>query len=163
MKTLLLMRHAKSSWANDGQVDWERPLNERGQRDAPHMGQWLRQQGLAPDVVISSTARRAVDTAAAVIDASGFGGEWLREGSLYAAEPEAFFEVLHGVPETCGTVLVIAHNPGIEEVIEALTGEAETMPTAALAQISLPIENWQALLPDVEGKLEQVARPRELG
>jgi phosphohistidine phosphatase len=163
MKTLLLMRHAKSSWANDGQVDWERPLNERGQRDAPRMGQWLRQQCLAPDVVISSTARRAVDTAAAVIDASGYGGEWLREGSLYAAEAEAFFEVLRGVPETCGTVLVIAHNPGIEEVIEALTGEAETMPTAALAQISLPIENWQALLPDVEGKLEQVARPRELG
>ena len=163
MKTLLLMRHAKSSWANDGQVDWERQLNERGQRDAPRVGLWLRQQGLSPDLVISSTARRAVDTAAAVIDASGYGGDWRQEGSLYAAEPEAFFEVLQGVPEACGTVLVIAHNPGLEEVIEALTGEAETMPTAALAQISLPIESWGALRPGVEGQLQQVARPRELG
>lgn len=162
MKTLLLMRHAKSSWADAGQADNDRPLNGRGQRDAPRMGKWLKRQGLAPDLVVSSHARRAVETAAAVIDASGFGGEWRQTPNLYAAEAEAFFEVLRGLPDEAAMVLVIAHNPGTEDMVEALTGEDETMPTGAVAQISLPIERWQALSPAVEGRLAQVARPREI-
>ncbi len=162
MKTLLLMRHAKSSWADQGQADVDRPLNGRGQRDAPRMGQWLRREGLEPDLVISSSARRAVETAAAVIEASGYGGDWQQAAALYAAEPEAFMDVLQAVPDACGTVLVIAHNPGVEELVEALTGEAETMPTGAVAHISLPIDDWQALAGEVEGRLVKVGRPRDI-
>lgn len=162
MKTLLLMRHAKSSWAEGSQPDRERPLNERGRRDAPRMGLWLRQQGLRPDLVISSTARRAVQTAAAVIEAIGFGGEWQQAVSLYEADAEAYFALLQQLPDDCGTVLVIAHNPATEAVLEALTGEAEVMPTGAIAQISLPIESWQGLQTDMNGHLEQVARPRQI-
>lgn len=162
MKTLLLMRHAKSSWADAGQADRDRPLNDRGRRDAPRMGAWLKRQGLLPDLVISSGARRAVETAQAVIDASGFGGEWQRAAGLYEADAEAYFEVLQAVPEETVTVLVIAHNPGTEEMIETLTGQAETMPTGAVAHITLALERWRALTPGVEGHLAQVARPREL-
>lgn len=162
MKTLLLMRHAKSSWADPGQADADRPLNARGRHDAPRMGHWLRQHGLEPDLVISSNARRAVETAAAVIDAGGYGGEWQQQPSLCAAEPGAYFDVLHQVPDAAATVLVIAHNPGVEELVEALTGTAEIMPTGALAHITLPIDHWQAVDAGVEGRLVQVGRPREI-
>ncbi len=163
MKTLLLMRHAKASAARPGQADVDRPLNERGQRDAASMGLWLREHDLRPDLVISSTARRAVETAAALIDASGFGGHWQKQASLYEAAPEAYFDVLQAVPDEYGLVLVVAHNPGTEEMIEALTSEAETMATAAVAHLSLPLEHWQHLSDETAGQLVQVGRPRELG
>jgi phosphohistidine phosphatase len=162
MKTLLLMRHAKASAAGPSQADVDRPLNERGQRDAARMGAWLREQDLRPDLVISSTARRAAETAAALIDASGFGGPWQKQASLYEAAPEAYFEVLQAVPDEHSLVLIVAHNPGTEEMIEALTGEAETMATAAVAHLSLPIEHWYQLSVETEGQLVQVGRPREL-
>jgi phosphohistidine phosphatase len=162
MKTLLLMRHAKSSWSDGSQADVDRPLNDRGRREAPRMGRWLRAQGLELDHVISSHARRAVETAEAVIDASGYGGEWQREPSLYAAGVEAYLDVLRGLPDTAQTVLVVAHNPGTEEVVEALTGEQETMKTACVAVVELPLERWQGLGNGTEGRLAQVGRPREI-
>lgn len=162
MKTLLLMRHAKSSWGNDGQADVDRPLNDRGRRDAPRMGRWLKAQGLAVDLVICSHARRAAETAEAVIDAGGFEGEWRREPGLYAAEAEAYFDVLRGLPDSVGGVLVVAHNPGTEEVVEALTGDHETMKTACVAVIDLPIERWQELGEATEGRLRQLGCPREI-
>ncbi len=162
MKILLLMRHAKAAAAGAGQADADRPLNPRGQRDAPRMGEWLRQHDVAPELVISSNARRAVETAAAVIDASGYGGEWQRQPRLYEAEIEAYFDVLQQAPDAVGSVLIVAHNPGVEEMIEALTGHAETMPTGALAHITLPIDDWRGLEAGVEGQLVQVGRPREV-
>jgi phosphohistidine phosphatase len=162
MKTLLLMRHAKASAGLEGQADHGRALNERGERDAPRLGQWLRREGLVPDLVISSDAKRAAQTAAAVIDASGCGGEWQQAPGLYEADTEAYFEALRAVPDAVATVLVVAHNPGTEAMVTALTGEEETLPTAAVAQISLPLDHWPDLSPAVEGKLERVVRPREL-
>jgi phosphohistidine phosphatase len=156
------MRHAKSSWADDGLPDRERPLNERGEKSAPRMGKWLRKQGLSPDLIISSDARRAVQTAEAVIDALGYGCDWRRAPSLYAADIDAYYDVLRGVPDEAAMVLVIAHNPGTAEMVEALTGEQERMPTAAVAQIDLPLEHWRDLAPTVEGELVRVGRPREL-
>ena len=163
MKTLLLMRHAKSSWAEGGQADVDRPLNNRGRHDAPRMGHWLKSQGLTADLLISSHARRAVETAEAVRAAAGLGGEWQREPRLYNADTDAYFEVLREVPDEAATVLVVAHNPGVEEMIEALTGEHETMKTAYVAEVRLPIERWSDLADGVEGALGQVGRPREIG
>ena len=96
------------------------------------------------------------------VHASGYGGEWQRQPSLYEAEIEAYFDVLQQAPDAVGSVLIVAHNPGVEEMIEALTGHAETMPTGALAHITLPIDDWRGLEAGVEGQLVQVGRPREV-
>jgi phosphohistidine phosphatase len=162
MKTLLILRHAKSSWKNAGLADHDRPLNKRGQRDAPRMGRLLRGEGLIPDLILSSTAKRALDTAEAAAETSGFEGEIESRPDFYMAGSEAYLRALRGLSDDYGCVLVIGHNPGLEELVETLTREAETMPSAALAQVELPIGRWRDLGNGTEGKLVNVWRPKEL-
>jgi phosphohistidine phosphatase len=162
MKILLILRHAKSSWKHAELPDFDRPLNKRGKRDALRMGELLRQADLLPDLILSSSAQRARQTTQAVVDSSGFGGEvrWL--DSLYAAPPESYLEALRGVDDSLQRVMVVGHNPGLEELLEELTGEAETLPTAGLAQVALSIPSWSQLDEGVSGKLVQVWLPRQL-
>lgn len=162
MKTLLILRHAKSDWGTPDAADHDRPLNGRGKRDAPRMGQLLRDEQLVPDLMISSTAKRARKTARLLAEASGYEGEIKLAETLYLAGPEAYLDVLRQTPEVCQSVMVIGHNPGLEELIEALTGETESLSTAALAQVRLPIAHWSELSEDIEGELVNVWRPREL-
>lgn len=162
MKTLLILRHAKSSWKETGLADHDRPLNKRGLRDAPRMGKLLREEGLVPDLILGSTARRAKKTAEAVAEASGYEGEIQLEAGLYAAGPEAYLEALHVLPEEVQNVLVVGHNPGLEELVELLTGEAVSLPTAALARVALPVESWGSLTEEIEGELVRLWVPREL-
>lgn len=161
MKTLLIMRHAKSSWKEGAQSDEQRPLNKRGQRDAPRMGQLLREAGLVPQVVLSSTAERARQTALAVAEACGFEGEIQFDANLYAAAPEAYLAALHGLPAETQIALVIGHNPGVEALFEELTGEDEHLSTGSIARVELPIENWTDLVAETEARLESLWRPRE--
>jgi hypothetical protein len=107
MKTLLLMRHAKSSWGDPKMPDQDRPLNKRGKRDAPRMGRLIREEGLLPDIILTSTALRARMTAEAIIDQSAYQGETLYLDELYMAEPEAYLNALHGLAEECDCALVI--------------------------------------------------------
>lgn len=162
MKTLLILRHAKSSWDDPALADHDRPLNKRGKRDAPRMGQLLRDQGLTPDLVISSSAKRAAKTAQAVAEASGYEGEILLRDELYAAEPEAYIGVLKRLGEAHESVLVVGHNPGLEELVDLLTGESLHLPTAALAQVSLPVEEWTDLSDETRGKLVGSWNPKSL-
>jgi phosphohistidine phosphatase len=162
LKTLLIMRHAKSSWKEEGQHDHERPLNKRGKRDAPRMGEWLRAESLEPDLIVCSSAVRARKTAEAVAEASRFGGEIEISANLYAAEPEAYFGVLSALPDKPQRVLVIGHNPGLEQLVNDLTGEAVSMSTAAIAQVTLPIKHWSELDETIEGQLVAVRSPREV-
>jgi phosphohistidine phosphatase len=162
MKTLLILRHAKSSWKNPGLADRDRPLNQRGKQDAPRIGQLLRDERLTPDLILCSTAQRARDTAEAVAEVSGYEGEIEFKPEFYVGEPEAYLRALRGVSDDYQCVVVVGHNPGLEELVETLSGEAETMPTGALAQVSLPIQRWRQLEGETEGKLINVWRPREL-
>lgn len=162
MKYLLILRHAKSSWGNMYLADHERPLNERGQQDAPRMGRLLRQEGLIPDLIISSSAARALATAEAVALACGCDGRIQVTRQLYHAAPEDYLEALRERGGAAALALVVGHNPGIEELVELLTGQAEPMPTAALVYVQFDIESWQELTEEIEGKLVQVWRPREL-
>lgn len=162
MKTLLILRHAKSSWSDGGLPDHDRPLNQRGNTDAPRMGRLLRREGLTPELIISSTAERAVATAELVAQASGYENEIRTTRSLYHAGPEAYLEQLRRLPDEYGRVMVVGHNPGIEELVEQLTSAAEMMPTAALAHVELPIEQWLALDETTEGRLIQLWLPRQL-
>jgi len=162
MRTLLLMRHAKSSWADPQISDHNRPLNKRGKHDAPRMGRLLRQEDLVPDLIVTSTAQRALATASAVADQSGASGELLEEKMLYAADVEAYIEVLQGLPDHIERVLVVGHNPDMETLIEALSGDAETMPTASIAYLQLPINSWRDLEIDTQARLLKVWRPKEM-
>ena len=162
MKTLLVLRHAKSSW-NDPQLDdHERPLNERGRRDAPRMGELLREFGLRPDVVISSDAVRARLTAEAVAAAARYVGEIVLDPHLYLASPADILSLLRTVRENAETVMIIGHNPGLEELVEQLTDERHDLPTAALAHIVLEIDQWRDLTLSTRGTLLGHWRPKEL-
>jgi phosphohistidine phosphatase len=163
MKVLLLLRHAKSSWDDHSLDDHERPLNARGKRDAPRMGALLRERHLTPDVIISSDAVRARVTAEAVAKAAKYDGQLLTDSRLYLADPVGIIHVLCGIREPgIGTVMVVGHNPGLEDLFATLTGEHEAMTTAALAQISLPIDRWRDLSSSTCGTLEGFWRPKDI-
>ena len=163
MKTLLVLRHAKSSWDDPGLEDHERPLNKRGKKTAPRMGKLLRDEGLVPDLVISSTAVRAKATTKAVVEKAKYKGKTRYDKRLYPGGPSSIFEVLREVEdEGVDRVMIVGHNPGQEELIRALTGRDEAFPTAALARIELPIEKWKDLDSTVEAKLTKIWRPKEL-
>jgi phosphohistidine phosphatase len=114
MKTLLVLRHAKSSWNDPALDDHERPLNKRGRRDAPRMGELLREHGLIPDVVISSDAVRARLTAEAVAGAAGYAGAIVLDPRLYLAGPADILSLLQRVRGKAETVMIVGHNPGLE-------------------------------------------------
>ena len=161
MKTLLLLRHAKSSWDNPALDDHERPLNARGQRDAPRMGQLAREEGLSPELIISSDAVRAGITSAAMAEATG--GKILLDARLYHASAAEIIATLRSVVQgNVATVMIVGHNPGLEELIAQLTGEWEPLPTSALAQIALPIARWSDLDTGTRGTLVGLWRPKEL-
>ncbi|MCP4424375.1 MAG: histidine phosphatase family protein [Chloroflexi bacterium] len=162
MKTLLILRHAKSSWSQPELTDYERPLNKRGQRDAPRMGQLLLAEDLVPDLIISSSAERALTTAETVAEACDYSRELRYTRNFYHAGPRAYIEALQKLDDAFQRVMVVGHNPGMEELLEVLTGLWERMPTAALAQLSLPISHWRELDEYVETELVNLWRPKEL-
>jgi phosphohistidine phosphatase len=162
MKTLLVLRHAKSSHDDPGLDDHERSLNDRGRRDAPRMGRLLADEDLVPDLILSSTAVRARTTAEAAAKASGYQQKIELDRSLYLASPEEYIEALRELPETRRRVLVVGHNPGMEQLVEVLTGQSETLPTAALACITLPIDRWRDLRSSTTGTLDGLWRPKEI-
>ena len=162
MKTLLIMRHAKSSWKEPASNDHDRPLNKRGKNDAPRMAKLLREKQLRPELILTSSAKRARKTAATVAEMANCAGGSGVTRALYMAEPEAYFRLLNDLPASYNCVLVVGHNPGIEEFLAVLCGEEVTMPTAAVAQVSLSIDDWSDLSPETKAKLVDVWRPREL-
>ena len=162
MKQLLILRHAKSSWADSRLSDFERPLNKRGEKDAPRMGRLLAEHDLVPQQIISSAAKRARLTAEAVAENSGYEGEITTTRELYMGMPDDYVELLNDLPDELNLVMVVGHNPGIEDLVEELTGMWERMPTAALAHVELPVDSWRVLKADTSGKLMNLWLPKEL-
>ena len=162
MKKLLLMRHAKSSWKYPGLSDWERPLNKRGRHDAPRMGELLVEEDLVPLRIISSGALRARQTAEAVADAAGYEGDILFLPELYGGDLSDFLEPLRTVPDDVELVLLIGHNPGMQELVEALTGQWEGMPTGAIVYLKLPVQRWAEVGGAEHAELVRLWQPRDL-
>jgi len=160
MKTLLLLRHAKSSWKDDGLTDHDRPLNERGKRDAPRVGQLLAELGLQPGVVLSSTAVRARKTAKSVVKNSGLDVAIELLPELYLADPTTYLEIVHRQPDAIDCLLIVGHNPGIAELLFVLTEHDDDFPTCALMQIEAEISSWRELARGCT--LRDSWRPREL-
>lgn len=162
MKTLLVLRHAKSSWKHPETSDHDRPLNKRGKRDAPRMGRLVAARELRPDVIVSSTAKRARWTADEVAQHSGYEGTVQLERRLYLASPDEIVHVVRNVADSAQRILVVGHNPGLEDLIARLGRHPETLPTAALAEIRLAIRSWSDLALSSDGTLAGLWRPREL-
>ena len=161
MKTLLLLRHAKSSWKKQGLPDHERPLNKRGKKEAPMVGAYMKENGLVPDLILSSTARRAHDTAQAVAEACGFEEQVDLYQDLYMSDTASYLDILRCLPDEANKVLVVGHNPDVEALLALLTDVADHMATATLAVISLPISSWQELNEATDGRLQNLWTPRE--
>jgi phosphohistidine phosphatase len=161
VKRLLILRHAKSDWGDSSLDDWERPLAGRGINDAPRVGEMLRQRSSLPDLIITSDAIRARSTAEAVAEAAGYTGEILLEPTLYLATPGAIVEVLNSIADDAGAVMIVGHNPGLEGLIAQLSGEHQPMPTAALVQLSLPIERWRDLDLSLSASIVDTWRPKD--
>jgi phosphohistidine phosphatase len=162
VKTLLILRHAKSSWSDASLSDHDRPLKKRGRQDAPKMGKLLYREGLTPGLIVTSSARRAVETAQFVAAESGYEGGIVVSGELYHADPESYLTAVRECGEGHDIVMLIGHNPGIEDLVEQLAGEWQRMPTAALAQVRLDVEAWPALRDDATGRLVNLWLAREV-
>jgi phosphohistidine phosphatase len=161
MKTLLVLRHAKAS-RDEGSTDHARELTKKGKRAAQRMGEILREENIMPDLILSSAAERARRTAEEAARAAGFTGDLKLLEELYLAEPHAYLESLRKLGGDAKRVMVVGHNPGVEALIFRLTGATEHMPTAALAECSLPIATWGELGAETTGELGKVWRPKEL-
>ncbi|MEP7074629.1 MAG: histidine phosphatase family protein [Acidobacteriota bacterium] len=160
MKKLLLLRHAKSSWAKPNVADFDRPLNERGLAAAPLMGGKISREGLIPDLILSSPAERARNTAELVRFGGRLESEIRYDDRIYEASPQTLQGILTEINRQFISAMLVGHNPGIEGLIRLLTGVSEEMPTAALAEIDLNIENWKDIGPGV-GDLIRAIRPKE--
>jgi phosphohistidine phosphatase len=161
MKTILFLRHGKSKRGLRYLTDYERPLAKRGKRDAARMGEFLVEKDLLPDLILSSPAERARQTALRCAEAADYQGEIRFAESLYFAGDDAYLELLWALDDSVGSVLFVGHNPDIESAIENMSGQYARMPTAALARIDLPLERWSEWSGGA-GRLAWVQLPREL-
>lgn len=155
------MRHAKSSWET-GLTDHERPLNDRGESAAPRMGRWLVSQGVSPDMILCSTAKRAHQTAELVASEVGQSVDVRAAEQLYLPLPQDIIEVVAAEAADVSTVLLVAHNPGISLAVEEFANVATVMPTAAVAVIDFEIDQWSDLLAESRGELRHFWRVKEL-
>lgn len=165
MKTLLLMRHAKSSWKESNIPDHDRPLNRRGKHDAPLMGKLLCDQKMNLDLIISSTALRAETTANLIAKAVRYKGKIILDKSIYNAEPMDLLTLLSNSSDEYNSILLVGHNPTMEETVQMITNSPElTMATCAIAHLTLSIDTWTDLKEKqiFSSKLENLWTPKEL-
>jgi phosphohistidine phosphatase len=166
-RELLILRHGKSDWAVDVD-DFHRPLQDRGKRGAQRMGVWLQRQGLVPDHVISSPAERALVTAEKICKAMGMSAKVIKqEKGVYAAELDDLLAVLMDCPKKAKRVMLVGHNPGLEELLLYLSGstvdlpeDVKLLPTATLARLTMP-DSWKNLGAGC-ARLESITRPNSL-
>ena len=145
MKRLSLLRHAKSSWSGNNLKDRERPLNKRGERDAPYMGSRLLARKLRPSLIITSPAVRAVTTARYIAEALGYPFEFVqRERELYLASPRVIFDVLAAQDDNFNDLLLVGHNPGLTDIVNQLLPELplDNLPTAGVVCVESAADTW---------------------
>jgi phosphohistidine phosphatase len=162
IKTLLILRHAKSSWKSAELSDHDRPLNTRGKRDAPRIGRKLSKEGLIPQLIISSPAVRAYSTAEMVAKACGYDGEITVDSLLYGSGYTEYLKVLKIQSDQYDVIMLVGHNPHSEQLLEKLIGEMVPMPTCSVANVSLYIRTWKDVNARTKGKLINIWRPKEL-
>ena len=144
MKRLYLIRHAKSSWDDPRLADFDRPLNDRGKRDAPRMGRRLAEGGHRPDILLSSPARRALGTAKRIAHELGFRKEAiLRNSHLYHADESQLLQAVRAQPDRASSLMLFGHNPGLTEFATLLCRYPfDNIPTCGVVCIDFPVDSW---------------------
>jgi len=160
MKTLYVLRHAKSSWDNAELADFDRPLNDRGESTAPFMGEFMAANGFEPQVIVSSPAVRARRTAQLAKEGANMPAEIIYDDRIYEASPRTLQTVAASIDDRFDSAMLVGHNPGMEGFVRLLTGRSEEMPTAALAVIDLDIERWAEIDTGL-GALRRLIRPKD--
>ncbi|MBE7177059.1 MAG: histidine phosphatase family protein [Mucilaginibacter polytrichastri] len=142
MKKLMLIRHAKSDWSHAGLSDYDRPLNDRGKRNAPEMAERLKSRGIVPEHIVSSGAERARTTALIFAGEMGIADIDFDE-RIYRASEYDLLKVVNGLPDELSFVAIFGHNPTVTELVNHLTGsDIVNMPTCGLALVDIPLDNW---------------------
>jgi phosphohistidine phosphatase len=166
-RELLVLRHAKSAWDTDARTDFDRPLAKRGRKDAPRMGSWIRENSLVPDHVVSSPARRAEETVRLALAELGVDeADVAWEDGIYENDASILLDVLAACPDDRRRVLLVGHNPALEDLVDHLAGGVDVppgqkpFPTAALAHLAMP-DDWSEL-PRGCAELRSLIRPRTL-
>ena len=160
-RILYLLRHAKSSWKDDSLTDFDRPLKGRGRDAAERMGKRLASEKLRDVVLICSPAARTRETAQLVLKHSGVQMDQRFDQRIYEASLRDLLLVVSEIPDDRQTAMLIGHNPGFEELLAFLTGEARRMPTCALAKIKLEVASWKDARAG-EGSLKLFLTPKGL-
>lgn len=147
MKTLYIVRHAKSSWDDPYLDDFDRPLNGRGKRNVPDMGQRLSKLGVKPDLLLSSPANRAITTARGIASVIGYSKDDISQNrGLYHASSSSIIEIISETDDQVNTLMIFGHNPGFTSLISALSGfNLYNLPTCGICGIRFPINSWRAI------------------
>ena len=168
MRLLTLVRHGKSDWETGVENDFDRPLKDRGRKDSPLIGKFLATIGVVPDLLVSSPAARARQTAELLAPAMDYGGEIRWEPSIYAASAGELMSVLRQLPDQANHVLLVGHNPGFEDLAARLIGadaygmaSGLRLPTGGAAHLTLAIDTWNAVQANA-GQLIWLVNPRML-
>jgi phosphohistidine phosphatase len=143
MKTLFLIRHAKSSWDDTALPDKDRPLNDRGKRDAPKMGKRLAKRDVQPDLILSSPAMRALTTAKIIAKKLDYKLEDIVvDDRLYAGEADDLLNVIHKLGNKLERVMLFGHNPELSELTHRFSSKITRMPTCAVAEFTFVAKSW---------------------
>ncbi len=162
MKTLLLLRHAKTSWDDATVSDDLRPLSESGKQNVYRMGKFLKNTKLIPNLIISSCAKRAKDTSTLLAESSGYNKNIDVSESLYETTAQEYIHVISEISNKINMVLLVGHNPILENLIELITNELIIMETCSLVQIVLPISTWIEIKTNPKCQLIKRIRIKEL-
>lgn len=150
MKKLYILRHGKSSWKYPELSDFERPLNNRGKRDAPFMARLARESGISPDLILSSPALRAYSTARIFAEEMNYPLEKVETSELiYEASVSDLINVITGIDNSFFSVILAGHNPGLTSLSNTLSGKfIDNIPTCGLVELSIDVSDWQDVTPD---------------
>ena len=162
MRTLYLLRHAKSSWKDETLRDFDRPLKGRGRKAAEQMGQVLAEEKLKSPLVISSPAVRARETTELVLRGAGLKIKPRFEERIYEADVRTLLAVVQSIPDSSNTAIMVGHNPGFENLMSYLTGDNRHMATCALAKMEFDVASWGEVSEEETGRLEMFVTPKEL-
>ena len=162
MKTLLLMRHGKSSWKDEELPDHERPLKKRGRKDTKRIAKEILKHELIPELILSSSATRARETVTTLTEKLESNNRIVYVDELYMGEPQDFIEALKDQAADEDIVMIVAHNPGLEAYLQIVDGEIESLPTAGLGYMLLALDDWKDISLETMGDLIGFWKPKEL-
>ncbi len=161
MKILFVLRHAKSSWKDSTLQDFERPLNGRGRRAAELISEFIKKKEIKPDLILCSPAVRARETIEIVLKAARLKVELRYDQRIYEAGPVRLLEVISQIEDDKDAVMLVGHNPGLEELVQVVTDQTGRIGTANLAKIVFGTTKWRKIV-EKKGRLDWLVRPKEL-